>query len=360
MQKFTKRKDGRYATSVIVGYEGNKAKRKIFYGKTIQELENKVAEFKTLKNRGVILDNGNITIGKWAEIWLTSTKSQTEYKTKQMYESTIKNHITPIIGGVKLTDIKKHHLQACIDTVVNNGHIRTAEIVRLTLTQLIQSAIDENYIYVDYSRNLTIPKKEKTTKRALTDAEEKAIDTASLTIKQRALITTLLCTGIRRGELLALNRSDVDLKNKVLHITKAVYFEGNRPYIKAPKSDAGVRDVPIPDKLKTVLYEYMKQSIGSSVLFPMPTNNDYMTVTAFRRIWEYIKTACKFPDDVTPHILRHTYATKLYDAGVDVKKAQYFLGHSSIKVTLDVYTHIEKSKAIEKTTEDIDRIFDVI
>lgn len=360
MAKYKKRADGRYATSIIVGYsETHKPKRKTFYGKTIKELETKVAEFRALQNKGIVIDDKSLTVKQWSETWLNIAKKEKEYNTKVMYSSILKNYINPIIGTVKLSQLKKHMLQECIDRAADAGYIRTAEIVRQTVEQLIHAAIDEQYLYVDITRGLTVPKRQKTEKRALTKQEEKAIDKADLTLKQRALIMTMLCTGVRRGELLALTPDDVDFRNNVIHINKAVYFEGNQPQIKPPKSDAGYRDIPMPTKLRNILTEYLKEFIGAVALFPMAQKNTYMTATAFRRIWGYIKDACKFGADVTPHILRHTYASKLYESGIGIKKAQYFLGHSSIQMTLDVYTHIEKSRTAADTAAEIDKVFNL-
>ena len=69
-----------------------------------------------------------------------------------------------------------------------------------------------------------------------------------------------------------------------------------------------------------------------------------MTVSSFRKFWKGIIKTTELPNDVTPHILRHTYATKLYYAGVDLKTAQYLLGHSNIQITLEIYTHLDKLK----------------
>lgn len=82
MAKYKKRADGRYSTSVIIGYtENGTARRKILYGRTIAELDNNVAEFKSLKNKGIIIDDKNLTVAQWAEKWLELYKKDKAYNT---------------------------------------------------------------------------------------------------------------------------------------------------------------------------------------------------------------------------------------------------------------------------------------
>ena len=178
MAKYTKRSDGRYATSIIIGYtDDGKAKRKVFYGKTIQELETKTAEFKSLKNKGIIINDNGITVGQWAEKWLELYKTDKAYNTFEMYRRTVTNHITPVLGDIRLSALKKHHIQQMLNNIVESGTLRTAEIVKLTVQQIIKQAVIEEYIYKDISNGLTLPQKEKPIKRALTDLEKDIIIT---------------------------------------------------------------------------------------------------------------------------------------------------------------------------------------
>ena len=244
MAKYKKRPDGRYATSAIIGYDENgKPKRKVIYGRTIMELDKKVADFKSLQNKGIVIDDGGMTVKQWSEKWLELYKADKAYNTYMIYKRTVANHITPNLGAIRLSALKKHQIQELLNNIVQSGHQRTAELVKLTLHQIIQQAIIEEYIYKDVTIGLSLPKKEKSEKRALTDAEKALIQKADLTPKGRAFIDLLYYTGVRRGEALALMISDIDFVNKKVKINKNLVMKDKTSEIKqSPKTEAGNRD----------------------------------------------------------------------------------------------------------------------
>lgn len=367
MAKYKKRPDGRYATSAIIGYDENgKPKRKVIYGRTIMELDKKVADFKSLQNKGIVIDDGGMTVQQWSEKWLELYKADKAYNTYMMYKRTVDNHITPNLGTIRLSALKTHHIQELLNTIIQDGHHRTAELVKITLTQIVKQAILEEYIYKDVTLGLSLPKKIKPEKRALTDAEKTFIQNADLNLKERAFIDLLYYTGIRRGEALALMVSDIDFVNKKVKINKNLVMKDRNSEVKqSPKTYAGNRQIPIPNKLLQSLKEYMCKN-KSVYLFTME-NGEFMTNAAFRKFWNDIlkkfnsaaggynpkpgrrtitlETPMRLiASDITPHMFRHTYATNLYYAGIDIKTAQTLLGHSSIQMTMDIYTHLDNDK----------------
>lgn len=367
MAKYKKRPDGRYATSAIIGYDENgKPKRKVIYGRTIMELDKKVADFKSLQNKGIVIDDGGMTVKQWSEKWLELYKADKAYNTYMMYKRTVDNHIIPNLGTIRLSALKTHHIQELLNTIIQDGHHRTAELVKITLTQIVKQAILEEYIYKDVTLGLSLPKKTKPEKRALTDAEKTFIQNADLNLKERAFIDLLYYTGIRRGEALALMVSDIDFVNKKVKINKNLVMKDRNSEVKqSPKTYAGNRQIPIPNKLLQSLKEYMCKN-KSVYLFTME-NGEFMTNAAFRKFWNDIlkkfnsaaggynpkpgrrtitlETPMRLiASDITPHMFRHTYATNLYYAGIDIKTAQTLLGHSSIQMTMDIYTHLDNDK----------------
>lgn len=375
MAKYKKRPDGRYATSAIIGYDENgKPKRKVIYGRTIMELDKKVADFKSLQNKGIVIDDKGMTVQQWSEKWLELYKADKAYNTYMMYKRTVDNHITPNLGNIRLSALKKHQIQELLNNIVQSGHQRTAELVKLTLHQIIQQAIIEEYIYKDVTIGLSLPKKQKSEKRTLTDAEKALIQNADLNPKERAFIDLLYYTGVRRGEALALMVSDIDFVNKKVKINKNLVIKDSGSEIKhSPKTNAGYREIPIPNKLLISLQKYIAET-NSVYLFTQSTNSELMTKSSLRQFWNNIlnklniaaggnqyKTSHKPKDgksqiqliasDITPHMFRHTYATNLYYAGIDIKTAQTLLGHSSIQMTLDIYTHLDDNKVHEAGTK---------
>lgn len=167
----------------------------------------------------------------------------------------------------------------------------------------------------------------------------------------------MLYCGLRRGELLALRWSDVDLEKDTITVNKAVEILTNQATIKPPKSKARFRTIPIP----SILHDVLDEVKGNKDELVCPSKNgEVMTGSAWSSAWysymNHLNLYCggknasrsspriQAFEKFSAHMLRHTYATMLYDAGVDIKSAQYFLGHASIELTLSIYTHLTPYK----------------
>ncbi len=350
------RKDGRYQDYVFLGYNADGSEnRKWVYAYSERELDNKILEIKIAMAKGEFVKNDSMTVELWADLWLKNYKKGKQYKTFQMYETTLKNHIVKELGHIKLKDLKPFHLQGLINDRADQGLTKTIINIKLTAKQMFEDAIDNDYMIKNPAKKLDMPFIEKKEKRALTDEELDIISAAPLDLKQKVFIYILLYAGLRREEILALTKKDIDFKNNVIKVCKAINFKNNRPVLKSfTKSEAGIREIPILDPLKSILSKYVNE-IKDIYLFEPVTSNGLMTETSFRSFWSTIwrrlnKAAGGSSkliafDKITPHILRHTYATMLYYAGVDLKQAQYLLGHASPEVTLKIYTHLDKKKS---------------
>ena len=162
----------------------------------------------------------------------------------------------------------------------------------------------------------------------------------------------MLC-GLRRGEISALKWSDIDFKEKTITVSKSFDFKNNK--VKLPKTAAGIRTVPMPEEL----IQFLKPLKGKkNSLVVTNTKGGTMTETNWRHLWEsYLYNYKKEPMVVEPftmHCLRHTYATLLYDAEVDVMTARDLLGHSDVQTTMGIYTHLSEEKkksSIEKLND---------
>lgn len=146
----------------------------------------------------------------------------------------------------------------------------------------------------------------------------------------------ILYTGLRKGEALALTYEDIDFTNNVIHITKSVYHESTSPKIKSPKTAAGVRTVPILAPLIDKLPAKGKGYVFSTDGGKTPLKHD-----EYNTMWETY--SAKTGITCTAHQLRHSYATMLFECGIDVKDAQDLLGHSTAAMTQDIYTHIRET-----------------
>lgn len=366
MAKYKKRKDGRYLVNVKIGYDDDgKQKYRSFYGRTIAEVDTKLVEFRALMNKGIIVDDKGLSLGEWAEKWLETYKFGKEYNTYAMYETCVKKHIkTADIADIQLSKIAVADLQALVNEKIDAGHGRTAEILRMTLRQMFDQAVQNDMLYKNVAAHVKLPTIKSAPKRAITKTEETAITKADLTLRERAFLYLGLYAGLRRGEILALSQKDIDLDDRTITVNNALVFEVNEGVLKnQPKTSAGHRIIPMPDKLLALLRDYLKTLYN---LYLFTTSDAHMTKSSFVKMWQSIikklndallpkedekdqeveaqdkpKAVIPTVEGLTPHILRHTYATTLFKAGVDIKTAQRLLGHTNVKMTLDIYTHLE-------------------
>ena len=213
-------------------------------------------------------------------------------------------------------------------------------------------------------------------RRALTNAEQQWIIDTPHRAQRAAMI--MMYAGLRRGELIALTWDDVDLKKKTIRVNKAVEMIKGKPHVKLPKTQAGNRTIDIPQRLVDFLTPLRETDFAQfpdarpiNLLVCRAASGKMFTNQAWRTMWKsYLidlnvkygfrgkvnklaahkknkdgKAQGKLPlliPNITPHWLRHTFATLLYLAGVDVLTASDQLGHADIKTTLSIYTHLDK------------------
>lgn len=356
MAKYKKRKDGRYATTVMVGYKPDGRPDNVFLAaKTEKELRNKIVELKMKMKTGELFKNSDMLLKDYAATWLDTYKSTASINTKAMYKNAINCHINPEIGNLQLNKIVRSDIQRIIND--RQEHPRTCEIIKMTLVQIFNSAIDDKLLHENVAKKVTLPKRHKAEKRALTELEKESIKKANFTPQENTFVMLLFYFGLRRGECLALTKSDIDFKKKILTVNKAVVFDVNTPIIKAgAKSDAGNRTIPIPESVSSYLKGYLK-SINTFYLFP-GKNTEVLSKTQYVKMWERIVK--KMNDAVTSekekiigaepitgltaHIFRHNYCTMLYYSGISQKKAVELMGHSDIKMIMEVYAHLDEEK----------------
>ena len=132
--------------------------------------------------------------------------------------------------------------------------------------------------------------------------------------------------------------NDIDLDNDIISVTKSVYHVNNRPFIKEPKTQKGIRNVPILYPLKP----YLPNKKSQQYIFSLDGGKTPLTEMQYQKLWkEYAKS---IGINCSAHQLRHSFATMLFECGVDAKDAQDILGHAQLSTTMDIYTHIRDSR----------------
>lgn len=347
-----KRSDGRYAKQIFVGYDTDgKRKMKTIYGKTMKEVQQKEIEIRKEIEDGCFVDANSITVGEWSIIWLKTFKIDIAYNTYYRYEGIINKYIIPHLGELKLQDVRLDLIQYLIIQLSKKLSSASVKKIKDALHQIFEQAIIMGYIAKNPVNGVSMPKSNEKERSALSDEEVLDLCEFCKTNSRGALIMTLLYTGMRRGELLAFTKADVDLKTRSISIDKSVEFINGKPNVKAPKTKMGRRVVPILDPLLPYIEHLIE---GKNMDEPVFSNSQgkHISLSSIRYFYKcFIKEyndflKAKYPgiEEVyfTMHQFRHTYCTLLYKAQVDVKTAQELLGHSSVNVTLGIYTHIDK------------------
>lgn len=350
---------------------GAKHRKRIASKKSSADLERKVQAFKQeLEAQGAVADC-DYTFGEYAQRWLETSKASKEQNTRRMYAGILSSCFNNI-NHVPLSQITHSHFQSCINEKLE--HPRTCQQLSITFRQIIKSAIRDRYLphsaLGDILDDISLPKYQKPLKRALTSLEKKALEDAVLDDRKRSFVSVLYFCGLRKSEALALTASDFDWSKKTVSISRAWINNVNTPSIKPyPKSDNGIRTVPIPDRAIPLIKPFVESSTG---YIWHGSGNKLMTETSYRTMWSSIITSLnmavgynpnqKKPKPVRPiqgltaHIFRHNYCTELcYQVPtISTKKIAQLLGDTE-QMVLGVYSHIKEES--EDVTTAINNIF---
>lgn len=281
-----------------------------------------------------------------ADAWEEKHWDRIGSKTAETYTAPLRR-IRDKFSGYDADEVTAQAIQAFLAELGRQGFARrSVQMHRDVLNMIFNNAILEGKLTFNPVVAVSMPRNLPTKKREL--PADDAIDAVKHGKDAPFGLFALVClyAGLRRGEALALCYEDVDRQNRTIRVNKAVEYVGNNPHLKAPKTDAGVRVVPLLDPLAAVLPED-----GSGPIFHRE-DGKMLTKTQYRKRWAAYCKAIGF--EITAHQLRHGYATLLYEAGVPDKDAQELLGHSSIAVTRDVYTHIRSSRK-QETAEKLNK-----
>lgn len=333
---FTKRKDGSYQTK----YKDSSGKWRTISSTDPKKLFDRLQELKKPPTA---------TFGTLLDEWQTEHEAEYSFKTAESYVAPCRR-LMEEFGDIPVGDITPLELQRFLSQLARKKYSRRNVRLHLTVIRMVfQRAIMLGKVDTDPSAVLSVPRGLPKGRREVPEDEALEAVLASKGEEMGPYAITLLYTGLRRGEALALRYEDIDRENRVIHVRRALQFVPNFPEVKEPKTEAGVRDVYYPEVLNDVL---PKKKSGP--VFPGPDGKSYMNKGNFVYRWE--KYCKAIGHDITCHQLRHYYATAMYEADVPVLAAQAQLGHKSASTTLGIYTHLRDAKQKE-AQQKIDSYF---
>jgi len=332
-------------------------------GKSQKEADQKAALKRAQLENGEIGVSKNMTASAWCYEWLeTFKRGSVTDKSFGNY----KRHVDLIVselGSTKLKDVRDIHLQKILNSRQGYSKSDTTKL-RMTIQAIFKRARISRLIPYDPAEGLELPRTTQGKRRSITDIEREWILKTAETHRAGLWVKIMLYCGLRPGEIIALQWKDIDLKKKLVYIDKAK--ESGKNDIKDPKTDAGNREVPIPD----VLVDDLRKAKGSpfAPCFTQATTDKPHTESSFYCAWNSFVREMDIANgakvyrsqiilsvvapDLEPYCLRHTYCTDLEEAGVPINVARYLMGHSDISVTSKIYTHTT-SKVVSDAADKI-------
>jgi integrase len=358
-----KRQDGRWEAVLTYRNEAGELKRRRSYHRSREEADRSLTKMKADRDGGVAMSGDNPTLYEYLVTWLRdSVAVSVDPKTLEGYEIACRVHILPALGHVRLKDLKAHQIQTLYAKKQREGlSVRTRRNIHATLKRALKQAVAWGELAASPAEMLDPPKaptedEEHTEMKALTDEQAEFLFAAARETgdRFRNLYVVAVRTGLRQGELLGLKWSDLNLEvdPAVLTLVRSL----------APRIGGGIHYTPTKRKRQRrklalhweaadalreqrELLAEMRADAGSAwrengLVFPSTVGSPMSARNLYRRHFKKVLRSTDLPD-ITFHDLRHTFASiMLYEWGTSPRLVQEMLGHASIKITMDTYSHL--------------------
>jgi len=336
-----KRNDGRWVKNITIN-----GKRVFFYSsaKTERQAEKDIAQqmiaYHEAEERGK-------TFSAVADEWEESHFETLEHYTARRYK-TLLNHTLDYFADCYIKTISAEQIERFLQYFADKKYsTKTIKDQFSVVKMIFRFAFINGYITSDPTQYITPPKGVAAVPREPLTREQMKIVESSIECTFGLLVYFLMYTGLRRGEVIALQWKDIDFIEKEIYVKKSVCHHNNRPHIKSTKTQSGKRTVMLLDCLAEKL-ETIKTKNPNNYIFS--DSDTPLTNSQFQCRWEKYQKETEL--NRTAHQLRHTFATILHEANINVKDAQNLLGHADISVTQNIYTHIRKQR-IKDTTDKL-------
>ena len=362
------RSDGRWEAKYTLGY-----KTKSIYAKTQEEVRKKLNQVLNDIENGVNIKGNNITVSEWLNIWLFEyKKGNIKASSFQGYEKLTRYHLIPDFGKIKLKNLTVDHVQRMVNSKDKAGlSKRTIQYIKSTLCTALNQAIRNRLILHNVAEAVKLPNKKPKERRILTEQEQQELLKTVETENKGFMVKFALFTGLRCGELLGLRWRDVDMENKTITVNQNIqrlYGDDGRSHLvvtDTPKTKSSNRTIPLLLEIfNGLLKHHGLQSRERYIAGQLWNDNGLVFCTALGKAYDP-RNFQGYLDRITNkigiervniHALRHAFASRSLERGISLKVVSEMLGHSSIQITADIYSHV----SIEHMENELQKLREII
>jgi len=327
-------------------------KRKVIYAKSHEEARRKLTEALAARDRGIAYDSEGLTVGEYLARWLEdSVRGSVKVNTYQSYASLVRLHVCPTLGSTKLSAITPAHVQGLYRQKLDDGPApKTVKYIHTTLHRALKQAVRWGLVPRNAAAEADPPRVVTPEMRPLSPVQARTLLQAARGNRLEALYVLAVTTGMRQGELLGLAWEDWDLQAGVVRVRRTLTLAKGGPHLTEPKTKGSRRQIRLTASAVEALERHWarQESEGAArghgwntlgLVFCTRRGTPVRRDNLHDKHWKPLLGRAGLPD-IRFHDLRHTCATLLLTKGVHPKIVSETLGHSSVSITLDTYSHV--------------------
>ena len=342
------RADGRWAAGVTL----ENGTRKSYYGKSREEVAKKLASALKAHQDGLPLAPEKQTVAAFLPEWLESAKPGLKPRTIDDYDTVVRLHLVPTLGKVRLVRLTPQHVQALMASKLKDGlSPRRVQIIQVVLHRALRQAEQWGLVSRNVASLVDRPKVHRHEIEPLTPEDARKLLDSLKGDRLEALYSVALAVGLRRGEALGLRWKDIDLeaKHPSLRVTQALQRYGGSLHLDEPKTERSRRTIVLPQVVVNALRRHMVRQLEERLKLGPAWNDAGLVFTTMigtplepRNVLRHFKAALVTAEieEKRFHDLRHTSASLLLAQGVAPRVVMEILGHGSIGITMDIYSHV--------------------
>jgi len=340
------RSDGKWCGALVVG-----GRRRVIYGRTRQDVAQKLARAMDSASRGLLREPSRLTVGAFLERWLEDTvRPRVRPLTYSGYAVNVRRHIVPALGHVRLDRLGPEQIQSFLNQKLNDGlSSKTVAYIRQVLRTALDQAMRWNLVSRNVATLVPAPRKVRKPIHPLEPHEIGKFLSAVEGRRLEALYVATLALGLRQGEVLGLKWEDVDLGAKTLRVQRQLQRFGGRLNLVEPKTDRARRVLDLPESVVKALTEHETRQIAERSTAGLQWEERGLVFTttigtplearSMLRDFRDVKKKGELPP-IRFHDLRHSCATMLLVQRVPARVVMEILGHSDISLTMNTYSHV--------------------